>query len=529
MFDTRLRERAEEVFRRGQERTAGRPALEPLHHALGDALDRLGQPMRVAVVGKIKAGKSTFINALLGEPLVATGAEELTYNVNRLRYGEQQSLMVHFKDGRPPQPHALEELEALTRRREEHRDFLSSIRHVEVFYPNDFLRAFDLVDTPGLKSFFEQDAQNTLDFLGLSAEDVQLATEQEASGADAVLYLFQGGMSQSDLETVVDFQGPALGQVTPINAIGVLTMADTYWSHNAPAEEGGDPMAAGGRVARRYAEEPRSRGVFYGIYPVAGKLALGAQTLTPHAFAMLQRLAEVSERRLASLLGSPDRFCGREYEDVPLPAEARQELWDQLDPFGCWRACALIRDGAVSSLNELRTALLTESGVPAVHQLVLSHFGNRSLIIKLNSAVQRVASVCHVEKQRPLGSERRIVEEVAADVERLARQEHEFLEQEVLRGHYQGRLELEEEEVQQLLQVTGEQGRSLQARLGLLPGDPVYLDEMLFLARERLRRWQALANDFLAGRETVRAAEVVARSYERVLHALLQVRQQLGL
>jgi len=127
-------------------------ALERVRESLASARAHLDEPMRVAIVGQIKAGKSTLLNALLGEDVVATGTEELTYNVNWLRYGEDAGLVVHFKDGRPPQRRAAGELEELTRRREEHRELLSAIAHIEVHRPNEILRTFSLIDTPGLAS-----------------------------------------------------------------------------------------------------------------------------------------------------------------------------------------------------------------------------------------------------------------------------------------------------------------------------------------------------------------------------------------
>ena len=50
------------------------------------AIERLSgqveEPCVVAVVGRMKAGKSTFINALLGEDLAAVGVTETTATIN---------------------------------------------------------------------------------------------------------------------------------------------------------------------------------------------------------------------------------------------------------------------------------------------------------------------------------------------------------------------------------------------------------------------------------------------------------------
>src|SRR5262249_25137889 len=151
-FDRAFR-RVAELDREGADVTASRAVLQ--HY-----VDRLAAPMRVAIVGRISSGKSTLTNALLGCRLVATGIEELTYNVNWLRYADESSLLVHFKDGSPEQPFTLRDLERLTRRREDHQVLLANIDFIEVFFANDQLRIYDLIDTPGLDSYFSADSQN---------------------------------------------------------------------------------------------------------------------------------------------------------------------------------------------------------------------------------------------------------------------------------------------------------------------------------------------------------------------------------
>ncbi len=41
--------------------------------SVGD-IGRLGEPLRVAIAGKVKAGKSTLLNALVGDELAPTDA-----------------------------------------------------------------------------------------------------------------------------------------------------------------------------------------------------------------------------------------------------------------------------------------------------------------------------------------------------------------------------------------------------------------------------------------------------------------------
>jgi len=60
-------------------RAAAAQATGPRAHAeLQELSARLTGPLRLAIAGKIKAGKSTLLNALVGEELAPTDAGECT-------------------------------------------------------------------------------------------------------------------------------------------------------------------------------------------------------------------------------------------------------------------------------------------------------------------------------------------------------------------------------------------------------------------------------------------------------------------
>src|SRR6185503_1868226 len=60
---------------------------------------RLDEPLRVAIAGKVKAGKSTLLNALVGEELAPTDAGECTKIVTWYRDGITYRVMLHPRDG----------------------------------------------------------------------------------------------------------------------------------------------------------------------------------------------------------------------------------------------------------------------------------------------------------------------------------------------------------------------------------------------------------------------------------------------
>src|SRR3989442_6866942 len=67
--------------------------------AIAAVMDSLGAPLRVAVAGPIKAGKSTLVNALLGERRSRTGHGECTMVVTWFRRGDSEHGLIKLVDG----------------------------------------------------------------------------------------------------------------------------------------------------------------------------------------------------------------------------------------------------------------------------------------------------------------------------------------------------------------------------------------------------------------------------------------------
>jgi hypothetical protein len=320
------------------------------------------------------------------------------------------------------------------------------------------------------------------------------------------------------------FQGPAVGQATPINAIGVLTKVDSYWSDPNVSE----PMEAGNRICQRLSSHPQIRNILYTIYPTCGLLAFGAQTLTKDEWQILTRLAELlPEERMHKLIKDVRRFCDRDYSNelsIP-PIQQRQQLYNRLGQYGIWLAYTLIRSG-VNNQAKLTDELLKRSGVPQLRDLIISHFGHRSYLIKLGKVLREINVASFQTRQNLQGKQRQIVEEIFGLFEALEAQEHGFAELRILRNFYEKKLNFDAHEVKQLLEVTGEFGTSCSERLGL--GEGATIEEMLSVAKERMHYWQERESDYLGSdRISTNAAGVLARSYERILYRLQKAKEYL--
>jgi ribosome biogenesis GTPase A len=146
------------------------------------------RPLQLAVVGEYSAGKSTFLNALLGEQILPSGVLPTTGAPIYIRQGESASFTMKFYNGQHTQ-YNIERLHDMSSSAESgglYED-LSGVELIELYHPSPLLREVFFVDTPGLNAPNEEDAQLTEHILETSdaiiwltsAEQVLNNTEQQ--------------------------------------------------------------------------------------------------------------------------------------------------------------------------------------------------------------------------------------------------------------------------------------------------------------------------------------------------------------
>jgi Dynamin family len=76
----------------------------PLYRRLQSLRERLRhQQLQIAVLGQFKRGKSTFINALLGIPILPSAVVPLTAIPTFISWGEKPLVQITFSNGSPPE------------------------------------------------------------------------------------------------------------------------------------------------------------------------------------------------------------------------------------------------------------------------------------------------------------------------------------------------------------------------------------------------------------------------------------------
>ena len=176
-------------------------------------------PIDVAILGQFKAGKSSFVNSLIGQDVLPVGVIPVTTVISRLQFGERARAAVSFFDGtRKEIPIAeLDEYTAEAKNPSNQK----SVEMVDIELPGlaDYA-GLRLVDTPGLGSVFKAHMEVSANWLPeagaavlavsadrpLSENDLQLIRELTQHTPRIILLLTKADLlSPSQQDEVVKF------------------------------------------------------------------------------------------------------------------------------------------------------------------------------------------------------------------------------------------------------------------------------------------------------------------------------------
>ena len=186
--------------------------LEELHNRLNQGT------FHFAVLGQFKRGKSTFINALLGEKLLPTSILPLTAIPTFIRYGDHYRLRVNFlkktEDFSISSPEELSDKLNLYVTEKNNPENKLGVLGVDVFVPARILKAgLVLIDTPGVGSTF------------LHNTDTTLKTLPKIDAAFFVVSV-DPPITQSELEFLKDVRGVISTIFFILNKIDTLEQRD---------------------------------------------------------------------------------------------------------------------------------------------------------------------------------------------------------------------------------------------------------------------------------------------------------------
>ncbi|GAB3708755.1 dynamin family protein [Mariniluteicoccus flavus] len=328
------------------------PQLVP---AVGRIAATLDEPLRLAVVGRVKTGKSTLVNALVGRRVAPTAAGECTKVVTWYRFGSPDRAVVITTDGRERHlplvdGHLPADLGVDPTR----------VRRVEVFLQSAALRTKTLIDTPGL------------------ASATTAVSQDSAAEADALLFLVR----EADRLDEVAFWREFADACGPFASAGVnVAAALSHADLTGDGQQDPFPLAAG-LAARLAADHHR---VLAGVVPVAGLLAETARTgnLTDHDARALAALATADPTRLRLALAG-------HLPPGELPVEGRHldSLAQRLGAYATLAAPHHARDA-----RALLDWLDATSGVAVLERLIADELESRATLLKSARALAALAKV----------------------------------------------------------------------------------------------------------------------------------------
>ncbi|HEX6837966.1 MAG TPA: tetratricopeptide repeat protein [Polyangia bacterium] len=362
-------------------RTRELAELSPEAGRLVEVLDR---PLLVTVMGEFNSGKSTFVNALIGEEVAPMGITPTTATINVLKYGAERKGRVVYLDDEVREvewgdvPKLLKGLDAAEAKR---------IRVVEVLYPLETLQRVNVVDTPGLNSIHPEHEETARKFIAeadavlwlFTVDQAAKATEGEALGkikaaGKKILGVVNkiDRCSPEELERIVEHVRAALGEhletIVPFAAREALRarkgndeaqLAASNYPALASALE--ERFFSRARAINREAATTRLRQLITQARAV-GQALLDRRALEPLATAEANVRAErlaferdfivAERRRLNEAADAVYAACAREVLDF-----VRPRRW----PFGSNEAAPADRDFLIQLLDERLGALLDAS------------------------------------------------------------------------------------------------------------------------------------------------------------------------
>ncbi len=462
----------------------------PAGARVAEIAERFQGALRVAIAGRVKAGKSTLLNALVGERLAATDAGECTRVVTLYRHAAGYEVGATLRDGTDVPLRFRRDDGALTI---DLGEYAERVEHLDVGWPSKALIDVTLIDTPGLESLNDENSERTRAFLDHDGSN--------PANADAVIYLMRH-LHRSDADFLGSFMDRSVAGASPVNAVAVLSRSDEIGACRP------DAMQSADRIADRYRSDRDVRALVGDVVAVAGLLAETGLTLRELEYAHLAQLASMSETERVRLLLSVDDFC--DVSMSPLTAEIRRDLLERFGMFGVRVALAAIVDGSVTSARELSTLLVERSGLARLQEIIADRFLPRARLLKARTALVALRGVA--AELTAAGHDE--AEAFAAAVDRADAGALEFALLQAAHLVMSGSVGLTGEEEAEVERALSDP--DLAAALDLTSMDPEQRRQVVLAG---IGRWRELGSDPVAGPLVVAVADTMARVYERLYAA----------
>ncbi len=148
-------------------------------------INKVEKPLNVVLMGEVKAGKSTLLNALAGGKVSPVNVTETTASIIEVFHSETERGIIQKYNGEKIEGNTNDIFEVLEKHHGD-KEFFSTVEVVKLGFPLKNLKKLRIVDTPGLATITKENEEKTKKYL------------QEA---DVILWVLNANyLGQTDIE-----------------------------------------------------------------------------------------------------------------------------------------------------------------------------------------------------------------------------------------------------------------------------------------------------------------------------------------
>ncbi len=347
--------------------------LLQIHRLLKKAKDTLGKPMRVAIIGMTKAGKSSLLNAILGREFVPVAQEVCTQNLNWFKHaGENkgvEEVKVYKLDGSIEMYH-LEDIGHFASDKNQ-----NDIRWIEVFYNHPIFKDFEILDTPGLCSLLVEDSRRTKELL-----------TDDKNKPHALIYMVTREFSATDIEEIKTFHSSSK-LMSGLTCVGVLSRVDdnfdksifpyNYFSAFKIANEA--------IIAPKIKRNAEIRNSFCKVLPISAIFSLAANILTDNDFEFLRSISNLEPSKWQRIIRQANSFKKKKIGGID--NERGDILAKKIGINTIGYIVQRLAEDENISYATLRKELVDYSQIKNLLAFLKSHFGRRAMLLKCTLSI----------------------------------------------------------------------------------------------------------------------------------------------
>lgn len=417
--------------------------LPSIIDSVAEARRKLNDKLKLAVVGKTKAGKSTLLNSLLGINELPTGDGIVTGNVSVLLHVNdspfnQESVVVHLTDGTTMNVTLEQYRQLVDISKKDPFSIRDRIIWFDVYLKHQALLDMSIIDTPGDDSWLEYDSDNA-----------KALFRDKNRKPDVIVYVVRKEFGSKDIQAAQDYLAQINGakhRISGLNVIAVYSCCDELVASDIDGcNWESDYRIEGNRIIENNRTKSSAfRMCFSKCFPISAIFSMAANSITSDDLQLLQDISkssmsdyffrDYSYMEVADMETMyPELFSIFRSESIKNDMVKRLGL-DAMKYIVWW--CT---NHPVVSLSSLKSDLENYSNVPLLRKYLLDeHYKKISLFYKATSVLPELKKTIEIEYNSAIDLDRieslRSILEICRIIEKKIYTQYGFLS--VLRDYY---------------------------------------------------------------------------------------------